>query len=454
MKKAIFYIHLIFFVFVNVTCLEVRRGKYNISYDYAIQSLRDNNFKRRGGEKKRRNNIYYMNINFHNIDNNFNNEIRKRHFNENDSIKDKLNKLKKLKNILNKYKLNINKKDIDKFKNRTQEIVVDKYHYAKKYSIIIINRLKDDMSIYKGKLKNYYNTTTTYLKDKYLNSSIHEYLSSIPFFSKSSNVSKLISYNSVNFLFLIFTILYFKSDYIYTFFKKKYAFIGEFKNIKTDKLVKIHTLSTLLFFFYKFFVLRLLFILNSYNFFSQKLYLINNLIHILFFSYISIFPYFLVQANWGSFHLLGSKKSKVLGGLVLLQLFLIYARLIFQNNLWFIKTWTDEQFFNKEEIIQNIKDDKKTDFYVKLLNQYDFLKRLYVGNNKIYEIVLYLYKYKYLLNIISPIHSLFYIYIAHSIYFYLNNLSFAGIYVSSFSLVLYLIKILSNKIDMYYLTKL
>lgn len=229
-----------------------------------------------------------MNINFHNIDNNFNNEIRKRHFNENDSIKDKLNKLKKLKNILNKYKLNINKKDFDKFKNRTQEIVVDKYHYAKKYSIIIFNRLKDDMSVYRGKLKNYYNTTTTYLKDKYFNSSIHEYLSSIPFFNKSSNISKLISYNSVNFLFLLFTILYFKSDYIYTFFKKKYAFIGEFKNIKTDKLVKIHTLSTLLFFFYKFFVLRLLFILNSYNFFSQKLYLINNLIHILFFSHCNL----------------------------------------------------------------------------------------------------------------------------------------------------------------------
>ncbi|ETW30618.1 hypothetical protein PFFCH_01920 [Plasmodium falciparum FCH/4] len=303
MKKAIFFIYLIFFVFVKVTCLEIRRGKYNINYDYAIKSLKDNNFKRRGAEKGRRNNIYYMNINFHNIDNNFNNEIRKRHFNENDSIKDKLNKLKKLKNILNKYKLNINKKDFDKFKNRTQEIVVHKYHYAKKYSIIIFNRLKDDMSVYRGKLKNYYNTTTTYLKDKYFNSSIHEYLSSIPFFNKSSNISKLISYNSVNFLFLL---IYF-----------------------------------ILFYFIFFFSFCLYFFASS---------------------------------------------GKILGGLVLLQLFLIYARLIFQNNLSFIKTWTDEKFFNKEEIIQNIKDDKKTDFYVKLLNQYDFLKRLYVGNNKIYEI--------------------------------------------------------------------
>lgn len=113
----------------------------------------------------------------------------------------------------------------------------------------------------------------------------------------------------------------------------------------------------------------------------------------------------------------------------------------------------DEQFFNKDEILKEIKESKKMDFYVNLLNQYSFLKKLYLGNNKIYEVALYLHRYKYLLDIVSPINSLFYIYIVHSIYFYLNNLSFAGIYVSSFSFALLMLKIVSNKIDLYFLRK-
>ncbi|SBT76046.1 conserved Plasmodium protein, unknown function [Plasmodium ovale] len=405
--------------------------------------------------------LIYGSINFHNIENNLNNDVlRKRYFYENDGKNDDFSRVRKIKNIIYKYHLKLNKyslggykNDINMFRNKTKDIILHRYHFAKKYYILIVNRLKDDMNVYYDKVKNAYTSLYIYLKRKYVGSFLYEYIRGIPLFNKSSYLSKIVNYNSVNLLFLLFTLLYFKSNYMYTFFKKKYAFIGEFKNMQTEKLVKIHTLSTLLFFFYKFFILRLLFILNSHNFFSKKLYIVNNLVHVLFFSYISVFPYFLVKANWGSFHLLGSRRSKILGTLVLLQLFLIYLRLIFQNNLSFLRKWTDEQFFNKEEILKNMKEDRKMDFYVNLLNHYSFLKRLYLGNNKIYEVALHLHRYKYILDIISPINSLFYIYIAHSIYFYLNNLSFAGIYVSSFSLGLLFLKLLSNKIDMYFLTK-
>ncbi|SBT33229.1 conserved Plasmodium protein, unknown function [Plasmodium ovale wallikeri] len=286
--------------------------------------------------------LIYGSINFHNIENNLNNDVlRKRYFYENDGKNDDFSRVRKIKNIIYKYHLKLNKyslggykNDINMFRNKTKDIILHRYHFAKKYYILIVNRLKDDMNVY-----------------------------------------------------------------------------------------------------------------------YDKLYIVNNLVHVLFFSYISVFPYFLVKANWGSFHLLGSRRSKILGTLVLLQLFLIYLRLIFQNNLSFLRKWTDEQFFNKEEILKNMKEDRKMDFYVNLLNHYSFLKRLYLGNNKIYEVALHLHRYKYILDIISPINSLFYIYIAHSIYFYLNNLSFAGIYVSSFSLGLLFLKLLSNKIDMYFLTK-
>ncbi|SBT86642.1 conserved Plasmodium protein, unknown function [Plasmodium malariae] len=445
MKKAIFLFNLLFFALVrSIKNLEVKRRKHELTPDYLRRYMKTQ-YKRR---------LIYTNINFHNIDNNFNNEIiRKRDFNDSDTISTSLSKIRNIKNIINKYNLKIKREDIDNLKIRTKELVIYKYNFAKKYYILISNKLKDDSSIYIEKFKKFYNISFDYLKDKYINCPFYHFISNISFFNKSTQLPKIISYNSVNILFLFFTLIYFRSDYIYTFFKKKYAFIGEFKNITTDKLVKIHTLSTLLFFFYKLFVLRLLFIANSYNFFSKKLYIVNNLIHFLFFSYISVFPYFLVQANWGSFHLLGSRRSKILGVVVLFQLFSIYIRLFFQNNLSFLRRWTDEYFFNKEEIIKNMREDRKMDFYVNLLNQYGFLKRLYLGNNKIYEVVLHLHKYKYLLDIISPINSFFYIYIAHSIYFYLNNLSFAGIYVSSFSFALLLLKILSNKIDMYFLTK-
>ncbi|CAD2086847.1 conserved Plasmodium protein, unknown function [Plasmodium vinckei] len=432
----------------NVICLNViNNRKFEIISDLPTYY--------KDGNKHMRKKMY-MHINMHNFENNMSNDmLRNKYMDENDSNKYDLSKLKKLKDLINKYNLNINinKEDIEKVKAKTKELLLYKYNDAKKYYKIVSNKLKDDSVIYYNQFKAYYNVSFNYLKDKYNNSYIQEYVNKIPFFNKPTHLSKMISYNSVNILFLLFTLFCFKANYLYAFFKKRYAFIGEFQNTKTEKLVKIHTLSTLFFFFYKFCILRLIFIINSYDFFSKKFYLVNNLVHVLFFSYISLFPYLLVQANWGSFHLLGSKKSKMLGWAALTQLFFIYTRLIFQSNLSFLKKWTDEQFFNKDEILKEIKESEKMDFYVNLLNQYSFLKKLYLGNNKIYEVALYLHRYKYLLDIVSPINSLFYIYIVHSIYFYLNNLSFAGIYVSSFSFALLMLKILSNKIDLYFLRK-
>ncbi|CAA9987106.1 conserved Plasmodium protein, unknown function [Plasmodium knowlesi strain H] len=396
----------------------------------------------------------YTNINFHNIDKSIKNEIiKKKEFNYNDTIADKLRKLKKLKNVLNQYSLRINKEDLDNLKERTKHLVKTNFDFTRSYYVHVYNKLKEDSGLIFDKLKYGCNIFYDYVGSSYLFNVIQNYYLNFPLLSKSSCLPKMVNYNSVNFLFILFTFLYFKSDLIYSLFKKKYAFIGEFRNVKTDRLVKMHTLSTLIFFFYKFFVLRLFFVLNSYSFFSRKLSMLNNVVHVLFFSFLSVYPYFLVQANWGSFHLLGSRRSKILGGVVLAHLLLIYTRLMCQNNWTFLKKWTDEHFFNRDEVMRALKEDQKTEFYVNLLNQYSFLKRLYLGNNKFYEILLHLHKYKYLLDIISPINSLFYIYIAHSAYYYLNNLSFAGIYISSFSLALFLLNVLSNKIDMYFLTR-
>ncbi|CRG99074.1 conserved Plasmodium membrane protein, unknown function [Plasmodium relictum] len=444
MKKASLIFILIFFLFMkNVVNIEIRKKGYDLKHNYLKAIAHQSNKWR----------LIYSSIKFNNS-NNLNNEIKKIHISEKEIIKEKLNKIKKIKNVLNKYNLKIYKGKAKYFKTKARQLVLYKYNLVKKYIILIINRWKHNIIIYTKKFTNYSNIIFYNLKKKFAlqNNMLYVYIENLPFLNKRT-LSKLISYNSVNLLFLLFTFLYYKSDYIYKFLKRKYAFIGEFKNIKTEKYIKIHTLSTLFFFFYKFFVLRLLFILNSYNFFSRRLYVLNNILHFIFFSYIFIFPYFLVQANWGSFHLIDSKKSKLLGSIFLFQLLLIYIRLIFQNNLMFMKKWTDEEFFNKDELIKNIKNNRRIDFYVSLLNQYHFLKKLYIGNNKFYEIILYLHKYKYLLDIIFPINNLFYIYIAHSIYFYLNNLSYAGIYISSFSFILLLIKIISNKIDMYFLTK-
>ncbi|SCO66152.1 conserved Plasmodium protein, unknown function [Plasmodium vivax] len=408
--------------------------------------------RRRG--RGRRGKLTYTNINFHNIDKNVKNEIlKKKDFNYNETIGEKLRKLKRLKNVLNRYSLRIDKEDLESLRKRTRDLVKTKFDFARSYYVHVYNKLKGDSGVVFHKLKRGYNVCYDYLGSSHIISSLHHCYLSLPFLSKSSSLPKLVNYNAVNVLFILFTLLYFKSDLIYSLFKKKYAFIGEFRNVKTDRLVKMHTLSTLAFFCYKFFVLRLFFVLNSYSFFSRKLSLLNNLVHVLFFSFLSVYPYFLVQANWGSFHLLGSRRSKILGGVVLAQLLLIYTRLVCQNNWAFLKKWTDEQFFNRDEIIRALKDDQKTDFYVSLLNQYSFLKRLYLGKNKFYELLLHLHRYRYLLDVISPIHSLFYIYIAHSAYYYLNSLSFAGIYISSFSLALFLLNVLSNRIDMYFLTR-
>ncbi|SBS83886.1 conserved Plasmodium protein, unknown function [Plasmodium ovale curtisi] len=290
--------------------------------------------------------LIYGSINFHNIENNMNSDVlRKRYFYENDGKNDDFSRVRKIKNIIYKYHLKLNKyslggykNDINMFRNKTKDIILYRYNFAKKYYILIVNRLKDDMNIY---------------------------------YDKPTGAAS-------------------------TFWG-----LAEV-NIVTAEQRRVH---------------------------------IN------------------VISDTSSHQYPGTHTCKILGTLVLLQLFLIYLRLIFQNNLSFLRKWTDEQFFNKEEILKNIKEDRKMDFYVNLLNHYSFLKRLYLGNNKIYGVALHFHRYKYILDIISPINSLFYIYIAHSIYFYLNNLSFAGIYVSSFSLGLLFLKLLSNKIDMYFLTK-
>ncbi|EUD64613.1 hypothetical protein C922_05028 [Plasmodium inui San Antonio 1] len=405
-------------------------------------------------ERKRKGRRVYTNINFYNIDKNVKNEIiKKKDFNYNETIADKLRKLKKLKNVLNQYSLRIDKEELEELRQRTKDLVKTKFDFARSYYVNVYNKLKEDSGVVLDQLKHGYNVCYDYLGNSSLSNALQHFRQNLPFLSKSSCVPKMVNYNSVNLLFILFTFIYFKSDLIYSLFKKKYAFIGEFRNVKTDRLVKMHTLSTLGFFFYKFFVLRLFFVLNSYSFLSRKLSILNNLVHVLFFSFLSVYPYFLVQANWGSFHLLDSRRSRILGGVVLAQLLLIYTRLMCQSNWTFLKKWTDEQFFNRHEVMRALKEDQKTDFYVNLLNQYSFLKRLYLGNNKLYEFLLHLHKYKYLLDVISPINSLFYIYIAHSAYYYLNNLSFAGIYISSFSLALFLLNVLSNKIDMYFLTR-
>ncbi|CRG97226.1 conserved Plasmodium membrane protein, unknown function [Plasmodium gallinaceum] len=444
MKRVSLVFILIFLIYIkNIKNVEIKKKVFDFKHNY-FKKITRQSYKGR---------LIYTNIRFNNT-NTLKNETKKNHFSEKDIIKEKLNKIKKIKNVFNKYNIKIYRGSIKNFEIKTKQLTLYKYNLAKKYIIVIMNKWKHKIMIYMKNFKNYSNRIFYNLKKKisHQNNMFYVYVKNIPFLDKR-NLAKLISYNSVNLLFLLFTFLYYKSDYIYKFLKKKYAFIGEFKNIKTEKYIKIHTLSTLFFFFYKFFILRLLFILNSYNFFSKKLYILNNLLHFIFFSYIFMFPYFLIQANWGSFYLIDTKKSKFLGSVFLFQLILIYARLIFQNNLMFMKKWTDEEFFNKEELIKNIKYNKKIDFYVNLLNQYNILKKIYIGNNKFYEIILYLHKYRYLLDIIFPINNLFYIYIAHSIFFYLNNLSFAGIYISSFSFVLLLIKAISNKVDMYFLTK-
>ncbi|KAI4841470.1 uncharacterized protein MKS88_000006 [Plasmodium brasilianum] len=216
MKKAIFLFNLLFFALVrSIKNLEVKRRKHELTPDYLRRYMKTQ-YKRR---------LIYTNINFHNIDNNFNNEIiRKRDFNDSDTISTSLSKIRNIKNIINKYNLKIKREDIDNLKIRTKELVIYKYNFAKKYYILISNKLKDD-------------------------------------------------------------------------------------------------------------------------------------------------------------------SSKILGVVVLFQLFSIYIRLFFQNNLSFLRRWTDEYFFNKEEIIKNMREDRKMDFYVNLLNQYGFLKRLYLGNNKIYEVM-------------------------------------------------------------------
>ncbi|VWU49807.1 apicoplast integral membrane protein, putative [Hepatocystis sp. ex Piliocolobus tephrosceles] len=460
----------IFLISLLIICTQIRviqnwrvikKVKYEIKVDGFQKIAAVHSYKAYRRKKKKKKKLIYTNINTHNnIDNLLNNESLlklKSNYqgtNNSDENKDIIRSLRKIKNLINKYNLKLSKEDYENFKNRTKHLVLYKYNFVKRHYILLSNKLKNNIVIYGEKLKTYYNPYYFDLAKNNFNKFLYSYVYNIPFFNKSKHLSKIISYNCVNLFFLLFTFLYFKSNYIYAFFKKKYAFIGEFKTIKTDKLVKIHNLSTFLFFFYKFIILRFLYIFNSYHFLSNRLYTINNLIHFFFYSYISFFSYLLIQANWGSFYLMDLQKSKLLGTVILCQLFLIYIRLFFQNNLSFLRKWTDEQFFNKYEIFKSIKENKKIDFYVYLLNKYDFLKKLYLGNNKIYDVALHLHKYKYLLDFIFPIHSFFYLYLAHSIYFYLNYLSFAGIYVSSFSFFMYLLKIISNKIDMYYLNKI
>lgn len=391
--------------------------------------------------------------------------------------REKLHKIKKLENV-NKYNLKIYKLEIKDLEIRTRQLLLRRIELTKQQIKAILKAIEQNLRIVFDHIKNikwekhfsphiHYVQSLNNIKKKLMKHiqeldkryqisySIQKRMNSFVFLNKT-NMWKIGNYGSVNLLFLLFTVAYFSRNPLYAFLKKNYAFIGEFKNIKTEQFIKIYTLSAFLFFFYKFGILRMIYIFNSFNVLSKKVYLLNSLVHFFFYSHFFLSPYFLIRSNWGTFYLFSAETSKFLGRLFLVQLLLIISRIMcmnFDKDFTYITKWKDEEYFNRKDFMQNLKNDKRIEFYVDLLNRFPFIKRMYVGNNKFYEALLYLHKYKYVLDFLLPVNNLFYIYIAHSLFLHLSNLSYGGIYLSVLSFILLLFQIFTKQVDTYYLMR-